>query len=153
MKTTKRPPASISGARLIPRAPTLIAALAMLILGFTASITAAREALPKVSLEKLEVIRKAAEQGDAQAQSILGECYAEGTGVAKDAAEAVKWFRKAAEQGYASSQFFLGLCYDEGTGVPKDQAEAAKWWRKAAEQGDVSCQSLLGTCYLVSEKK
>ena len=48
--------------------------------------------------------RKAAEQGDAVAQTNLGFTYAEGKGIAKDEAQAVAWYRKAAEQGYADSQ-------------------------------------------------
>ncbi len=42
-----------------------------------------------------------AEQGNADAQSILGEMYDDGQGFAQDYAEAVKWYRKAAEQGQA----------------------------------------------------
>ncbi|MEI6071793.1 MAG: tetratricopeptide repeat protein [Verrucomicrobiae bacterium] len=61
--------------------------------------------------------RKAAEQGDAVAQLLLGVCYGEGKGVAKDAAEAVKWVRKAAEQGLAIAQDALERCYATGKGV------------------------------------
>lgn len=43
--------------------------------------------------------RKAAEQGDVEAQSHLGMMYANGRGVPKDEVEAVRWFRKAAKQG------------------------------------------------------
>ena len=48
--------------------------------------------------------RKAAEQGNADAQLCLGICYAEGDGVAKDMSEAVKWCRKAAEQGHEDAK-------------------------------------------------
>ena len=43
--------------------------------------------------------RKAAEQGQVDAQYNLGSFYRKGWGVPKDYAEAVKWYRKAAEQG------------------------------------------------------
>ena len=36
---------------------------------------------------------------DAETQYRIGNCYAEGKGVAKDKAEAVRWYRKAAAQG------------------------------------------------------
>lgn len=49
--------------------------------------------------EAAEWYRKAAEQGNAEAQYSLGDCYMAGIGVTKDATEAVKWFHKAAEQG------------------------------------------------------
>ena len=41
--------------------------------------------------------RKAAEQGDAEAQNRLGVCYEYGKGVPQDYQEAVKWYRKAVE--------------------------------------------------------
>ena len=85
--------------------------------------------------EAVKWYRKAAEQGNAEAQYMLGDCYRWGTGVTKDYAEAVKWYRKAADQGYASAQYWLGYCYFRGDGVDKDKTEAVKWYRKAAEQG------------------
>ena len=42
----------------------------------------------------------AAEQGNAEAQFDLGNCYCKGEGVEQDKAEAVKWYRKAAEQDF-----------------------------------------------------
>ena len=78
---------------------------------------------------------KAAEQGDANAQSNLGVMYLRGQGVPQDYVEAARYFRMAAEQGHALAQNELGLRYDRGQGVPMDHAEAAKWYRKAAEQG------------------
>ncbi|MEI8244562.1 MAG: tetratricopeptide repeat protein [Lentisphaerota bacterium] len=92
--------------------------------------------------------RKAAEQGDAEAQKSLGTCYLNGWGVATDQAEAVKWYRKAAEQQYEKAQFNLGTCYQNGWGVAVDKAEAVKWYRKAAEKGFVNAQNNLGACYL-----
>ena len=44
-------------------------------------------------------LRQDAEQGDADAQNKLGNCYENGEGVEKDQAQAVYWFRKAAERG------------------------------------------------------
>jgi hypothetical protein len=64
--------------------------------------------------------RKAADQGDADAQNNLGAMYGNGEGVAKDDAEAVKWFRKAADQGNASAQLNLGMRYDNGWGVAEN---------------------------------
>ncbi|EOX4856310.1 tetratricopeptide repeat protein, partial [Haemophilus influenzae] len=45
-----------------------------------------------------------AEQGNAEAQLMLGVMYARGIGVKQDDFEAVKWYRQAAEQGYANAQ-------------------------------------------------
>jgi len=94
---------------------------------------------PRVTKDEDEAVkgyRKAADQGDAEAQNNLGVCYATGQGVAKDAAEAVKWYRKAADQGLAAAQYNLGVCYENGQGVPKDESEAVKWYRMASDQGN-----------------
>ena len=79
--------------------------------------------------------RKAAEQGDVEAQHNLGLMYYNGEGVAEDNAEAVKWFRKAAEQGYARAQYGLGFMYANGEGVPKDYGEAYAWFSISAAGG------------------
>lgn len=75
-----------------------------------------------------EMYRKAAEQGLAEAQYKLGDCYKYGEGVAENHEEAVKWYRKAAEQGSASAQRRLGVCYDLGEGVPQDYLAAYMWY-------------------------
>ena len=80
--------------------------------------------------------RKAAEQGFANAQYILGLTYAEGQGVPQDYAVAVTWYRKAAEQGFANAQYILGLMSTEGQGVPQDYAQAHMWFNLAAAQGN-----------------
>ncbi|MDR1385803.1 MAG: ankyrin repeat domain-containing protein, partial [Planctomycetaceae bacterium] len=85
--------------------------------------------------EAVKWYRKAAEQGNAMAQLILGGYYAEGIGVDKNLEEAVKWFRKSAEHNNPDGQWFLGCCYADGKGLTKDEEEAIKWWQKAAKQG------------------
>ena len=51
-----------------------------------------------------------AEQGDADAQTLLGVMYRKGLGVPQDDKTAVKWYKLAAEQGYATAQFILSYC-------------------------------------------
>jgi hypothetical protein len=63
-------------------------------------------------------IRKAAEQGDADAQRELGRLYVFGRGVPKDEVEAAKWYRKAADQGDANAQRNLAILYVLRQGVP-----------------------------------
>ncbi len=63
--------------------------------------------------------RKSAEQGNADAQCMLGWCYYNGEGVATDAAEAVKWYRKAAEQGHAEAKDALKGLSDKSDEVKK----------------------------------
>jgi TPR repeat protein len=90
---------------------------------------------------------KAAEQGDAKSQFVLGSDYYFGIGVFQDYDEAMKWYRKAADQGEAMAQFTLGGMYANGTGVAQDYAEAVKWYRKAADQGEANAQYYLGAMY------
>ena len=93
------------------------------------------------------LLRPAAEQGDAQAQTYMGLLYERGKGVPRDYAESVKWYRLAAEQGKADAQYYLGNMYRNGNGVPQDEAEAVIWYRKAAEQGKSAAQNSLGEIY------
>ena len=89
--------------------------------------------------------RKAAEQGNAQAQNNLGVTCKKAIGPNPVAyAEAMKWFRKAADQGNSDGQFNLGIMYYDGKGgVRQDYAEAMKWFRKAADQGNADAQEYL----------
>ncbi len=89
--------------------------------------------------------RPLAEQGDAAAQSYLGNLYRTGQGVPQDYAEAERWYRRAVEQGNASAQFNLGVKYYNS--LPQDYAEAAKWFRKSANQGNADAQYNLGVIY------
>jgi TPR repeat protein len=89
----------------------------------------------KDAVEAVKWFRKAAEQGDAEAQNKLGCCYEDGRGVTKDLTEAVKWYRKAAEQGNAFGQNNLGFCYNAGRVVSRNFVEAHKWHSLASAQG------------------
>ena len=91
--------------------------------------------------------RKAAEQGDIDAQLVLGRCYWEGSLVSQDYVESAKWYRKAAEQGDVRAQWITGYNYERGRGVSQGYVESARWYRKAAEQGDADAQRALGIYY------
>jgi uncharacterized protein len=80
--------------------------------------------------------RPLAEQGDADAQFLVGNMYDNGEGVPEDDTEAVNWYRKAAEQGNAWAQFYLGFMYSNGQGVPQDYAEAYALFSIAAAAGN-----------------
>ena len=99
-------------------------------------------------------IRQAAEQGDAEAQTALGDMFNPSDysytddDVPKDQAEALRWYRLAAEQGHSTAQWKLGFSYTRGTGVPQDDAEAVRWLRLSAEQhGDRFAAYFLGVAY------
>ena len=92
--------------------------------------------------------RKAAEEGNAEAQFDLGSAYNGGNGVDQDATEAAKWFRAAADQGHADAQCELAFLYQCGNGLPENAEEATMWYRKAAEQGNITAQIRLGIRYM-----
>ena len=84
-------------------------------------------------------MQKAADQGNAQAKRVLGNCYVAGIGVEKNNDKAIEYLLPFALKGdvaaqgtvagaYAGKYFDTdALCYYE---------EAMKWYQKAADQGD-----------------
>ena len=88
-----------------------------------------------------ENIRKA-EQGFAEAQSVLGLMYSLGLGVPQDSKEAAKWYKRSAEQGFAHGQFSLGVMYYFAEGVPKDDVLSYKWFNLSAAQGNKNSAEL-----------
>jgi TPR repeat protein len=64
--------------------------------------------------------RSAAQEGDLNAQTMLGSMYYEGKGTAQDYKEAARWFQLAAQRGVADAQLNLGAMYDRGQGVVQD---------------------------------
>jgi hypothetical protein len=76
--------------------------------------------------------RRAAEQGNAQAQMSLGQLI---YNLDNQETEAVEWLHKSAATGCSWSQYLLGQAYQWGHGVESDDAESERWYRLAAEQG------------------
>ena len=124
--------------------------------------------------QRIERVRNAAMQGDADAQYALGfayyygfaakwvhkgdtrarhylsRIYEDGGGVSADYQEAVEWFRKAAELGHVEAQAMLATLYQSGHqegGVLQSHRKAVEWWRRAAEQGHAPSQINLGGMY------
>ena len=63
----------------------------------------------------------AAEQGVAEAQFRLGECYDDADGVEHDEKKAFQLYMDAAQQGHRKAQCYVGYCYQYGLGVAEDQ--------------------------------
>ncbi len=105
------------------------------------------EGVPKDDIKAATWIRRAAEQGDAEAQTTLGVLYSDGRGVPLSDEEAAKWFLKAAGQGYPRAKLALGRLYLTGRGVQKDDTKAAIWIHQAAEQGLASAEYNIGVLY------
>jgi len=92
--------------------------------------------------EAVKWLRKAADQGYAEAQSELGSMYFNGQGVPKNGEEAGMWFLKAAEQGHAVAQYNLGFMFGTGQGVPKNNVASHAWIKIAATNGNATAMKL-----------
>lgn len=93
------------------------------------------------------LLRSAAEAGDPEGQSGLGECCRLGIGVPQSFVQAFNWHFLAANQGDAFSQYMVACFFFHGDGVGRDEAQAVAWARKAAEQDWEMAQYNLGCCY------
>jgi TPR repeat protein len=92
-------------------------------------------------------LKKAAENGNAEAQFELGRIYGNGDGVPQDYETAIDWLEKAASQRHAKAQESLGSIYANGVGVKQDFSAARNWYMKAARNGLGSAQYLVATMY------
>ena len=79
---------------------------------------------------------KAAEAGDARAQSWLGRAYMSGDGMQQDTVEALRWLRPAAANGDAEARNVLGRWYERTGNAEHDLRQASALYRQAFEKGD-----------------
>lgn len=79
----------------------------------------------------LRIWMQAAEGGDLEAQTNVGEIYERGMGVAPNYEAAVMWYQKAADKNYSRALFNLGTMYEQGQGVPQDNLKALNLYRQA----------------------
>lgn len=103
--------------------------------------------MPQNHQEAAQWYRKAAEQGDIDAQYNIAQMSYKGDGIQKNYEEAAKWYRKIAESGDSYGQYTIGHMYSKGKGVEQSYENAAEWYRKAAIQGFRTAQFNLGVLY------
>ena len=89
----------------------------------------------------VQLLKTAADNGEANAQITLAGMYRKGEHVEKNVAEAIHWYRMAALQGHEHAQLALGTIFMEGT--RKNPLEAKKWLKQAAGQGNSRARALL----------
>ena len=110
------------------------------------------------------LIKPLAEQGNPDAQLMLGFMYDQGQGVPQDFAQMEKWYRRAAKQGSIAAQSTLRLMEERGEmekwhraeteprnaadppnlGLMEERSEKEKWHRGAAEPRNAAAQPNLG---------
>ena len=91
----------------------------------------------------------AAEQNDAEAQTLVAYMLRSGAGVPRDTNGYLQWMQRAAQSGYAEAQFNMALICADGELVTKDPEQSFDWAKRAAEQGNGQAQRFLGACYEV----
>jgi TPR repeat protein len=93
---------------------------------------------------------KAAEQGDAEHQALVGFWLLDGTFGQHDhpdPARAIPWLKKAAAQGHPGAMYNLGRAFNTGKGVPENPVEAARWFQQAFDHGNLGVADNLAELY------
>ena len=103
--------------------------------------------------EKLDALKKGANQGDVDSQAELAIIYDndfEKYGIESDLNQAFLLYESAAEQGHLNSQFLLAYIYDQGYqrfGIERDTKKALKLYILCAERGHAEAQYNLAIIY------
>jgi len=90
------------------------------------------------SVDHIEILRRAAKNGNLDAQFQLARRYQAGIGVPKDAEEAFKWMQKAAQHSQDESakasyaRYYLAIIYEKGVGTDQDLQKAYRLYQEAA---------------------
>jgi hypothetical protein len=98
------------------------------------------QAVSKDAAASMKWLRKAAEDGHADAQNSYAILLSDQGRLI----EAFQWWEKAATQGSATAQFNLSIAYNEGKGVAANETLYVKWCSLSAEQGNTSAQFAMG---------
>ncbi len=96
----------------------------------------------------IDLLKKAAQQGDPLAMYNLALHYKNGTDdVKRDVAQAAEWFAKSAESGSVSAMVELGDALINGRGQAQNPRRGLEWLQRAADAGSVRAKFLLGMTY------
>ena len=111
-----------------------------------AALLTSLPAIPANAEAELDALRSKASSGDAKAQRTLAFRYRDGTGVAKDEAEALHWAHRAADGGDAEAMDFVGFAYLRGSLIKGNPVIAIGYFKAAAERS-MQAAFNLGQCY------
>ena len=103
-----------------------------------ADIEEARDAMEADQFDKaMQMLRPAANAGNADAEELIGIMYAMGLGVTQDDRRAFEWYLRSAMKGHAGAQSGVGWYYEVGRGLPSiDLVRAYMWYTLSAIGGD-----------------
>jgi TPR repeat protein len=91
-----------------------------------------------------KLYRKAADMGNAEAQTRFAEALFDGRGVARDPAGSRAWLEKASRQGNARAKCDLGVMLTNGLDISQDRANGLRYLQAAARLGDGYAEDYLG---------
>ena len=91
-----------------------------------------------------QLYRKAADMGNAEAETRFAEALFDGRGVARDPAESLAWLEKAARLGNVRSECDLGVMLTSGLDTAQDRAKGLGYLQAAARFGDGYAEDNLG---------
>ncbi|MBE9603490.1 sel1 repeat family protein [Acetobacteraceae bacterium H6797] len=127
--------------------PALDASLspkAMLEEGQRYMIAAGRPASPELACDYFQ---RAADLGETEGLTLLGDCYNLGIGRQQNFTQAYEIFQRGIAAGAATSLCSLGVMQVAGRGVPKDEAGGVALCRQGAEKGVAVAQVALANYY------
>lgn len=81
------------------------------------------------------LLRKAAVQGNSEAQFRIGSLCLTGKYLEQDLEQGQNLYRQSAAQGYPRAMMYLGIRLREGRGMEMDVEAGVQWIRRAAETG------------------
>lgn len=98
--------------------------------------------------ESIKYYQRAAELGNSEAQTIIGEVYSKGmVEYPVSWIDAVYWFEKSAQQGNLNAIRHLFFCYLNGTGIERNYDKAFSLINYYYDTSDSVILFLLGYCY------
>ena len=103
--------------------------------------------VPQDDAQAVAWYRKAADQGDARAQTNLGAAYETGRGVARDLAQALNGIARLPINSTRQPSTFSAKCTQPAGACRRTTGRLPKWFRKAADHGYATAQFNLAYLY------
>jgi len=94
--------------------------------------------------QAVELFRRAAEQGNVDAEYNLGVCLKRGLGVPADSSAAERSYRSAGERNHASAQLALADLIAARATTDEERLDATRWYRLAAENDNELAKMRVG---------
>ena len=111
-----------------------------------------KDGVPANPKRAIELLKKAALSGSAEAALELGNATMRGLGDEVNYNYAFGYYSIAALKGEKKAQFLLGQMYLAGRGIPQDYSKALTWIARSANQGYVKAQLELADLYENNDK-